>query len=525
MQTGVAISLLFFLLLKQPCCGALPDTLPVGAAKADSLFRLVCSHRRIRMKELAPTQDLFKQAMNDHKAFYAFIRTNSRGAVVNELVRNRPPGEKYRDIRARKWYAIPRKTMKPYYAKTRQFSDTVLQLISYPVKITTPENTVRFGGVVMGIIDQSYFTETPGKDTSARKQEQQKNSVQKTAGIRDTIQDTGFSAIDEQNGLRYELYLRKIVAIVRKNPGAGITAAAGGGAVVLLSIILLLVKKNSGKQLHSRTAGKKRAGKIQSISQKKDRLETVPGPGKQDAPVPDFQTGTGLPDKEHRETKQEEIYKQEIERVRREVRDEIMENDIHAIRMSIRDEIIRAEKERIEREEKHTIARDEERRIREQSGPAISAGIREQIYREERLDIEAALEKKLRARYEEQLNATLEEFKENALQQKIAEKWSELSEKGRSESREILDGIDNLSASLKSVKTLESLEDMVDILKKQKGRFKYFNLDSESTAKLIAFLENICLELNNYFDSLDSSTRGAAMRINSLLNHISQNIY
>jgi hypothetical protein len=101
---------------------------------------------------------LLRQFIRDHEAIVAIMRTNSKGKVVNEIVRNGEAGELYRDISGQAWY---RKTsaLRPYFSKIRMADKSVQLLWSLPIRIRQ-SGSERFGGALMVRIDPVNCFET-----------------------------------------------------------------------------------------------------------------------------------------------------------------------------------------------------------------------------------------------------------------------------------------------------------------------------------------------------------------------------
>ncbi|MBD3343612.1 MAG: hypothetical protein GF401_00965 [Chitinivibrionales bacterium] len=517
------------------------------------------------MKELAPAGELFRRVLKDNPALYTLLRTSSAGLVVNEAIRDTPPGEKYRDISGKEWYMAPRQSMDSFYGEIVELEGKIVQHIGLPIKITTPENKIRFGGVLLAVLDLDYLIRTYAQhnkrpfriildkkelysrnwnDTCARIDNKiiYKGQKSLTLQLCDSLHQLWVEQIsekaEEESNEISSLYSerkkdvgnRTFLDFVRMNRNALVVAAVGLIAILILAAVLLALKKS--RSLENDENDNNDDSDLERERQREGMREALKNKLKEELRK-EIQENyyNEIFDREKKKLEQriketvsaketDAVYALEKEDLHRRIREEIQNNEKVDIYRKIYDEIAVGERRRIEEHELEGIIENEKKRLLDQEGPKLRKEFEERIYREEVGVITGKIKKRVADQHKEEIMLALVEHEENIVRERVSKKWDELSGKCLHECRQILDETQKIAVSLKSVKSLESLEEMLEILNKQKRQFKYFNLDSAATSQLLTFLGNICTEMSGQFDFLDSSIKSAVMRVNSLLNHV-----
>jgi hypothetical protein len=105
-----------------------------------------------RMKEVAPFDNVAKQTLAANSEIVSVIRTNSKGIVVNCVMR--PDGRSdnentlHRDVSAEAWFSAVSPAMKPFYGPLRKADKRAYRIFSRPVTVSVATGGKRFGGVV-----------------------------------------------------------------------------------------------------------------------------------------------------------------------------------------------------------------------------------------------------------------------------------------------------------------------------------------------------------------------------------------
>ncbi len=114
----------------------------------DSGFREVASARVLGSVELLSTDRHFSKALDEYLGVHSFFRTNSKGVVINEVIRGQRPERVYRSIAKQQWYRSLRSARESYRGATvDRHGDTYL-LWAEPIVVSTGGGATRYGGAV-----------------------------------------------------------------------------------------------------------------------------------------------------------------------------------------------------------------------------------------------------------------------------------------------------------------------------------------------------------------------------------------
>ncbi len=118
---------------------------------ADSLLSRLLARPETRMKEIAPAESLFRETLAKYPEILSILRTNSKGFIVNALLRGDKNAVSDNDVSNEKYYSIPEKTMKPYHGQIVQTGgkNQYSLFCSKPIIVRNSSGMYRFGGVVV----------------------------------------------------------------------------------------------------------------------------------------------------------------------------------------------------------------------------------------------------------------------------------------------------------------------------------------------------------------------------------------
>jgi hypothetical protein len=122
-------------------------------ARLDSSLSRLAGLPEVRMKEVAPFNGVAKQVLAAHPEIASVMRTNSKGIVVNSVIRAGGGNEAYADVSRLEWYTVPKTTMHPYYSMLRKENRRSYLVWSRPLSISMTIGGSRFGGVVAVSLD------------------------------------------------------------------------------------------------------------------------------------------------------------------------------------------------------------------------------------------------------------------------------------------------------------------------------------------------------------------------------------
>ncbi len=109
-------------------------------------------------------QKPLEKTLNDFPGIELLIWVNSKGVVVNEVVRNGKPGRPHRNLSRQKWYANIKK-LKPYYSKLKTRKGNYKLFWCEPIRIKRSRGD-RSGGAIVTKIDLRRSFDTVAKKIS-----------------------------------------------------------------------------------------------------------------------------------------------------------------------------------------------------------------------------------------------------------------------------------------------------------------------------------------------------------------------
>jgi hypothetical protein len=132
----------------------LEDAVENYVANMRKSFDQIPDTRVIKKTQLTKTNQYFKRLLKKHSAITKIIRVNSKGRVINEVIRDETPKRVNKNISRQKWYSFVRKKKKDYsdvlYSKkTGRYS----LFWAKPIMLKTSKGKKRFVGAVAAKVD------------------------------------------------------------------------------------------------------------------------------------------------------------------------------------------------------------------------------------------------------------------------------------------------------------------------------------------------------------------------------------
>ncbi|MCX7727360.1 MAG: cache domain-containing protein [Chitinispirillaceae bacterium] len=84
-------------------------------AKLEDSFSKVVSSSVLKDRNLGPAERLFVRAMKKNRVYNTFIRTNSKGVIISEVIRGKKPERPMRDISNQQWFNYVKNKKEPFY--------------------------------------------------------------------------------------------------------------------------------------------------------------------------------------------------------------------------------------------------------------------------------------------------------------------------------------------------------------------------------------------------------------------------
>jgi hypothetical protein len=140
----MALLLTFRLVMGQTPVGLLEQQFK----RADSALSNLLERPETRMKEIAPVEDLFGEALSDWAEFTTVLRTNSKGQIVNIATRDDSAFVKNADVSNKDWYSEPQESKRPYYGPIVYENQRSYLFWSKPILVRNSLGLPRFGGVI-----------------------------------------------------------------------------------------------------------------------------------------------------------------------------------------------------------------------------------------------------------------------------------------------------------------------------------------------------------------------------------------
>lgn len=116
-------------------------------------FEQLVQDRAMTRLELTPANRLFVQSIQLNPSFYSLMRTNSKGVLINEVVRGKGRVKGYRSLTAQRWYGNLHDKLEAYRGTVTDKQSRLYLLWAQPIVILGSRDSRRFGGVAAVKID------------------------------------------------------------------------------------------------------------------------------------------------------------------------------------------------------------------------------------------------------------------------------------------------------------------------------------------------------------------------------------
>ncbi len=116
-------------------------------------FEKELSNPVVKSTRLSRTDRYFVSVLKRNQPFYALIRTNSRGVIINEVIRGETPERNLRNISNQRWFSQIERTHEPYYGFLKQDNGRYYLFWSMPLLSKSRSGSSRFVGAVAAKID------------------------------------------------------------------------------------------------------------------------------------------------------------------------------------------------------------------------------------------------------------------------------------------------------------------------------------------------------------------------------------
>jgi hypothetical protein len=85
-------------------------------SEIDELFSKIADAGALRSTNLNTAERFFIREMRKNPAFYSFLRTNSKGTVISEIIRSENVERPMKDIHNERWFKVANDKKEPYYS-------------------------------------------------------------------------------------------------------------------------------------------------------------------------------------------------------------------------------------------------------------------------------------------------------------------------------------------------------------------------------------------------------------------------
>ncbi len=230
--------------------------------------------------------------------------------------------------------------------------------------------------------------------------------------------------------------------------------------------------------------------------------------------------------KELLETESEGLKDLQREKLSGEIRVKMEKEEKATIADKIRDAFISDEMARVNAEERPEIVAEERRRVLVEEGSGIRESVRKQIHEEELAALHERIKKDIYDDTVEILKLNLDEKYKAVLQEKLRDLKvktrstlsGELLSLAKADYSQLLEHLDHVQEHVAGTKILDSYRTTLHLLKEEKKKYKYFNLNSTQTESLLAYLDKQNGLFEEYFEELTEGLKKATFQMQSLLN-------
>ena len=224
----------------------------------------------------------------------------------------------------------------------------------------------------------------------------------------------------------------------------------------------------------------------------------------------------------------ESIYKTLRQKMEQELYNELDVKERKTIRGATLLRIQAEERERIVVEDRSHIIEGEKKRILDEEGSQLRAEVRAAVSAQERQSLIEELKETVHDASIQEVRQELTEQYQIAMEDKLAALKESLALVARKdearrmqeELRELLRYSEQVIENFNSVEALVSLRQTINLLKDEKKKFKYYNLNTTQTESLLDYLDRSISKFDIYFDRLDESGKELILKFHSLINQL-----
>ena len=536
--------------------------------RVDSALSVLLDRPETRMKEIAPVENLFREALANRPEFVTILRTNSKGQIVNVAARDDSMFVKNTDVSNKEWYRSPQESKRPYYGPVIQENRRSFLFWSKPILVRNSMGMPRFGGVIAAKVnlpvcfklfaarfqgpfqillrgkefyylswdEHASYEEKPVHipGTSGLTCRFVSNKTNETKSAISGAEPGPMNPVHSiQSKTPSPLKAASVPVALKKNIGPGLAGAAMIVAVFITGTIIVRRRRNRKIPVE-----KTSAGNVSPQSLAKELDDAIRHSLHDDSPekirTQEMEEIVRVDlmreiKKEVAENEADILRNNERAEIKEDIRMELQKNEAKAIRAvvekemplmvesyrkelskEIRQKISDAFSTQIEKNEREELREDIRAALREEELEAMHASVKTEIYAETVRAIKAGLEEE----YQGVVDKKLEEYRE-AVEKQVR---GEIKGRIKSEYQGLVEHIERLSQTIGNVETLDSLSQTITLLHDEKKKYKYFNLNAAQTESLLEYLKRVQNRFNIFLDKLDEEAREMVLKVNSVMN-------
>ena len=116
-------------------------------------FDKIASSSSMKKTSLSQVDRYFVSSLKKNQTFYTFIKTNSKGVLINEVIRGEKPERKFRDVGTQRWYYHVSKKYKDYQGFLRDENGRYYLFWAKPVLKMTRSGVKKYIGAAAVKVD------------------------------------------------------------------------------------------------------------------------------------------------------------------------------------------------------------------------------------------------------------------------------------------------------------------------------------------------------------------------------------
>lgn len=151
---SLMVSLFFVLCIMMPAfSSSLEENIEQYFVDLWQDFDKIATSSSIKKTSLSYVDRYFVSMLKTNQAFYTFIKTNSKGVLINEVVRGEKPERKFRDVGTQRWYYSVSKKYKDYHGFLRDENGRYYLFWAKPILKMTRSGEKKYIGAVALKVD------------------------------------------------------------------------------------------------------------------------------------------------------------------------------------------------------------------------------------------------------------------------------------------------------------------------------------------------------------------------------------